>query len=145
MFTYALLDAIDRADVNKNGLIEVSELADYIDQMVPDYSYEAFKLRQVPQRSIVGNNFPIVSRVSLLAEAVNAAAVPAAASPAKPTHVVIAPADVHQSAASTGAVITQLPAGTQVAIVRREGGWIIVARDGKQLGYVEEKALLALQ
>ena len=63
MFTYALLDAFNHADVNNDGMIEISELADYIDQKVPDYSYKAFKLRQIPQRSIVGNNFALADKM----------------------------------------------------------------------------------
>lgn len=66
VFTYALLDALEHADINKNGLIEVSELADYIDQKVPDFSFEAFKLRQIPQRSIVGNNFALTNKTTTL-------------------------------------------------------------------------------
>lgn len=54
-------------------------------------------------------------------------------------------AQVRQAAAATGAVVTELPAGSQVSVVKREGSWIIVARGGKQLGYVEERSLLALQ
>ena len=141
VFTYALLDAIDRADVNKNGLIEVSELADYIDQMVPDYSYEAFKLRQVPQRSIVGNNFPIVSKVSLL----QGGAAPATAVPTKPTHVVIAPADVYEQLAGQGSKLEQLSPGTLVALMKAEQGWVLVARDGKAIGYVAENQIARMQ
>ena len=144
VFTYALLDAIDRADVNKNGLIEVSELADYIDQMVPDYSYEAFKLRQVPQRSIIGNNFPIVSKVSLLVERNNLAA-PAVAIPAKPSHVVIAPADVYEELAGKGGKLEQLSPGTLVSLVKVEQGWVLVARDGKAVGYVAENQIARMQ
>jgi hypothetical protein len=56
IFTHALRDALD-ADVNRNGLIEVSELADF----------EAFKLCQIPQRNIVGNAamaWPLAQRKS---------------------------------------------------------------------------------
>src|SRR6202048_4676277 len=99
VFTYALLDALEHADVNKNGLIEVSELADYIDQKVPDLSFEAFRLRQIPQRTIVGNNFALTNKMVVLtaanAERVSISA-PAngtlstdTAIPTKPTHVVI--------------------------------------------------------
>src|SRR5207244_6179508 len=98
-----------------------------------------------PQRSIVGNNFPIVSRVSLLAEAVNAAAVPAAAIPAKPTHVVIAPADVYEQLAGKGNKLEQLSPGTLVSLVKAEQGWVLVARDGKAIGYVAENQIARMQ
>lgn len=67
VFTYAVFEALDHSDVNKNGLIEVSELAGYIDQKVPDYSFEISKLWQIPQRSIVGNNFLPTNRAEILA------------------------------------------------------------------------------
>ena len=48
VFTYVLLDGLGVADTNGNGVIEVTELAAHIDQKVPELSYQAFKLRQVP-------------------------------------------------------------------------------------------------
>src|SRR3981189_1391839 len=99
VFTYALLDALEHADVNKNGLIEVSELADYIDQKVPDFSFEAFKLRQIPQRNIVGNNFALANKVGVLAVGGDAAKDNTSPQdgtqsndqvvPTKPTHIVV--------------------------------------------------------
>jgi hypothetical protein len=41
--------------------------------------------------------------------------------------------------------VTELPAGSQVTLVQSEGQWVIVARDGKRIGYVEERTLLRLQ
>jgi WD40 repeat protein len=149
VFTYALLDGLNAADANGNGLIEVTELAGYIDQKVPDLSYEAFKLRQVPQMKIVGSNFPLIGKYAALAGAAgqtaSSQASPAAtAIPTRPTHVVIAPTTVRQSAAAHGVAIIELQAGSQVTLVQAEGQWVIVARDGKRIGYVEEKALARL-
>ncbi|MGE0285358.1 MAG: caspase family protein [Bradyrhizobium sp.] len=144
VFTYALLDALDRADVNKNGLIEVSELADYIDQKVPDYSYEAFKLRQIPQRSIVGNNFALTNKVEVLATPATAKS-DVASVPAKPTHVVVAPADVKDAASNTARTVIQLSPGTQVRLMETADGWALIARDGKKVGYVQGNAIVGLQ
>ena len=58
VFTYALLDAFGGADLNGDGLIDVTELAGHIDQQVPELSVQAFKKRQVPQMKIVGIEFP---------------------------------------------------------------------------------------
>jgi uncharacterized caspase-like protein len=153
VFTYALLDALDHADVNKNGLIEVSELADYIDQKVPDFSFEAFKLRQIPQRSIVGNNFPLTNKTDVLAAATSStaagtasrAASPGVSIPTKPTHVVIAPVDVKAAMGETSVTVTQLPPGAQVRLVETMNGWVLIARDGQKLGYVQSSALAGLQ
>jgi hypothetical protein len=38
-----------------------------------------------------------------------------------------------------------LTAGTQVRLMESAGGWVLVARDSKKLGYVDAKAILALQ
>src|SRR4051812_45854834 len=94
----------------RNGLIEVSELADHLDQKIPDISFEAFKLRQVPQRSIVGSNFVLAAKTEILAAA-------APAIPTRPTHVAIAAADVLATASNDGAVVEKLPAGAQVTLV----------------------------
>jgi len=143
VFTYALLDALDRADVNKNGLIEVSELADYVDQKVPDYSYEAFKLRQIPQRSVVGNNFALTNRAEVLGAAAIASTTDAI--PAKPTHVVVVAADVKSSAGEGAATVTHLSPGTQVRLLETQSGWILIAREGQKLGYVQQSAVAGLQ
>jgi hypothetical protein len=85
---YALLDALDHADVNGNGPIAVSELADYIDRKVPDFSFDTFKLRQIPQRSIVGNNVPFTNKMTILdASTVQVSGIPPinTAIPTKPT------------------------------------------------------------
>src|ERR1700738_224401 len=155
VFTYALLDALEHADVNKNGLIEVSELADYIDRKVPDCSFEAFKLRQIPQRSIVGNNFALTNKMIVL-NAMNDA-VPISSgngresvpgdtpvSP-KPTHVLIASEDVLAIASVNGVVVEKLPAGSQVTLIQLIDGWAVVARNGIKIGYLRQQALLKLQ
>ncbi|MCK1389026.1 hypothetical protein [Bradyrhizobium sp. 21] len=39
-------------------MIDVTELAQYVDRRLPDLTFEAFKLRQVPQMSILELKFP---------------------------------------------------------------------------------------
>src|SRR5262249_17458670 len=51
-FTYVLLEALGAADINGNGLIEVGEIADYLEDKLPDLTFKAFKLRQVPHRKM---------------------------------------------------------------------------------------------
>ena len=142
VFTYTLLSALGEADNNGDGVVDVLELADYVDKRVPALTYETWNMRQVPQMKIVGSNFPLVSKTALL-PAVSEG--PGAVIPAKPTHVVIAPAQVRQSASETAPIVIQLTAGTQVRLMESAGGWVLVARDGKRLGYVEEKAVASLQ
>jgi hypothetical protein len=90
VFIYALLQAFAGADANGNGTIEVTELASFVDDKVPELSYEAFRQRQVPQMKIVGSNFAVSARAAMLPNTSREAEV----FPTKPTHVVIAPTDV---------------------------------------------------
>src|SRR5207245_216292 len=45
LFTYTILDALERADADGNGLIDVTELASYVDAQVPVLSERRFKQR----------------------------------------------------------------------------------------------------
>jgi hypothetical protein len=129
------------ADTSGNGTIEVTELASFVDQKVPELSYEAFKQRQVPQMKIVGSNFTLSNKV-VIATKDDA---PVETPPSKPTHVVIAPAEVFAASGGDGAAVTRLAPGSLVALVRTEQGWVLVARDGKSLGYVAEGSLAPIQ
>lgn len=141
VFTYALLEALDRGDLNGNDAIEVTELATYVDQKVPEISFEAFNHRQVPQMKIVGSNFIVTGKAAVLADRGDGDA----AVPIKASHVVVTAADVFAAAGGEGAAVTRLPPGSLLAIVRTEDGWTLVARDGKALGYVAESSLAPMQ
>ena len=140
VFTYALLAGLGAADNNGDGFVDITELAGYIDQKVPELSYEAFKQRQIPQMKIVGSSFPLANRVALLSDSTGAAPVV----PAKPTHVVISAQDVSEGAGK-GSVVLKLAPGTLVTLVKTEEGWVLVARDGKTLGYVARSGLIPVQ
>jgi WD40 repeat protein len=142
VFTYALLQGFGEAQADQDGLIAVTELASYVDRRVPEISYAAFKMRQVPQMKIVGSNFPIAHKVAVLPVGPD---VPSAAVPTRPTHVIVVPATVREAAGAAAAAIDHLAPGTQVRLIETANGWVLIARDGKKLGYIEEKALLTLQ
>jgi hypothetical protein len=141
VFTYALLDALGRADTNRNGLIEVTELAAYIDAQVPELSFQAFHVRQVPQMRIVGSNFPLANRIAVLPAEGDTAPVIAT----KPTHFVPATADLFADTAAGGAPVRKLSAGTTITLIKTEAGWSLIAREGKVLGYVATTDLLPFQ
>ena len=143
LFTYAVLDALNKADTNHDGLINVTELTGYVDREVPELSYKAFKLHQLPQVNMVGSDFSLADKVDVLPASDNASAAPTI--PTKPTHVVIASAAVYKAESETAALITTLKPGTQVTLVKTDAGWVLVAKDGVQLGYVEKKELVRLQ
>ena len=90
---------------------------------------------------IMGSNFPLAAKTAVLGiEAPAAAAIPT-----KPTHVVIVPSPVHEAPGADSTTLQQLVPGAQVVLIETANGWTLVARDGKKLGYVEEKALARLQ
>jgi hypothetical protein len=89
--------------------------------------------------SIVGSNFLLASRVALLPREAQA---PITVNiPTKPSHVVIAPADVYEQLTGHGAKLERLAPGTLVSLMKSEKGWVLVAKDGKQIGYVAENQI----
>lgn len=142
VFSYAVLDAVAKADLNRNGTIEVTELIAYLQDQVPQISYRAFKYRQLPQAKFVGVDFPLLKPTDVLADGGGPAAPDI---PANPTHVTVAPAAVFAHAAAEGAPIQTLAPGTVVTLVKSEQGWMLVAKDGKMLGYVAASGLVRMQ
>jgi hypothetical protein len=138
VFTYALLDALGAADSNGNQTIEVTELAGYVDRTVPDISFAAFKVRQIPQMNMVGSDFPIASQLAVLDQAGPAAAIPAA-----PTHVVVTSVDLADSA--NGKPIRKLKPGTQLRVIGTSADWSEVARAGRRLGFVPSASLAPIE
>jgi hypothetical protein len=143
VFTYSVLRAIGEADTDRDGTIAVTELIAYLDRVVPELSDRAFKARQVPQTKFVGSNFPLLARTAVLSED-NGAQAFSESIPEKPTHVVIAPAEVFAEAGARGLAQTLDP-GTLVSVIRTEQGWVLVARDGRKLGYVAVTAIAKMQ
>ncbi|MER8823051.1 caspase family protein [Mesorhizobium sp. M0991] len=141
IFSYVVLDGIGAADANSDGLVDVTELAGFVDSNVPNVSYDAFKIRQIPQMKIVGSNYPLLNRTTVLTANQQSTSIPA-----KPTHVVIAEAGVKAEANESSPNTMTLPAGSQVSVVEPvQGGWALVGRDGKKLGYVSVMSLVQLQ
>jgi WD40 repeat protein len=143
VFTYALLEGIGAADADSEGLIWVTQLAGYVDQRVQELSFQTFKVRQVPQMKIVGSSFPLAVRTALLGSSEPSTA-PAAALPVKPTHVTIQLAEVYAEPGATVS-IQKLAPGTLLTLVRSEKGWVLIAKDAKQLGYIAASSIIPVQ
>ncbi|WP_157955827.1 MULTISPECIES: caspase family protein [Devosia] len=137
VFTYALLKSLEEGDSNGDGSIEVTELAGSIDLLVPQISFDAFRLRQVPQMSIVGSSFPVVQTMAVLGEI----------SPPvnhTPSHVVITDTKLRGEPAEVGAALGQVAPGTLVRVVSQSDGWSEIAREGVILGFVRSATLAAM-
>jgi WD40 repeat protein len=62
VFTYVLLQGLQHADAqfgNRDGYIDLFELAAYVNDQVPAITMNAFNFEQVPQVSLIGTDFPI--------------------------------------------------------------------------------------
>jgi WD40 repeat protein len=145
VLSYAVLEALQKGPVNKDGLIEVTGLISFVDDEVPALSFQAFKRRQIPQAKFNGSNFPFGKPAPVLAAAGDAAPGGSASVPVKPTHVVISGADVFAQAGGAAPATRKLEAGTLVTLVKTEQGWTLVAREGKPLGYVASSGLAPLK
>ncbi len=62
VFTYALLDALvhsDRLYGNRDGVINTNEIASFVQDKVPEMSYEKWGYEQIPQINLHGMSFPV--------------------------------------------------------------------------------------
>ena len=139
VMTYALLAALQNGDTNGNATIEVTELAGYIDQQVPEISSSAFGFRQVPQMSIKGSDFALGAQMAVLGATEETF-------PAMLTHVVAGGTEV-RAAPEDAAPVMVIDTGVFFGVYRIEerDGWARVAKDGHALGWVPAAALTPLQ
>lgn len=138
VMTWAMLDAMGKADSNGNATIEVTELASFLDVTVPEVSFAAFGLRQVPQMSIKGSDFALGSMVSVLDSS-------AESFPATLSHVVEGGTDVLD--APGGAAVLVIESGVFYGVykIEEKDGFARIAKDGTALGWVAASALTPLQ
>jgi hypothetical protein len=58
VFTYTVLDGFS-GKAFRNGKLTVVDLAQYVEEVLPEISYKKWGYEQVPQKSLTGNDFPI--------------------------------------------------------------------------------------
>lgn len=136
VFTYALLKALSDGDQNGDGRIEVIELGQYVERMVPELTEKKWGMAQRP-RFTINANFPIAATMAPDSNA--DAVIPRAA-----THVIIAPVTVASADRGAPADKDKLQPGTTVRVLKADGDRALIARDGRQLGFVPVKALAPL-
>lgn len=141
VFTYSLLSALGGADANSDGMVDVLEIANFVDRNVPDLTFDAWKMRQVPQMKIVGSNFPLLNRMDLLPAQQDASS----SFPTAPTHVVIEPTIVRQAPDANATGVSELRVGTQVRVIEVDHDWALVARGGYKIGFVRPGSIILLQ
>jgi WD40 repeat protein len=137
VFTFSLLDALGRADTNGNGLVELTELIQHVDGLVPAITEKRWGAKQYPQMDAFGSNFSLARQVAALAPVQGEAIIV----PIKPTHVTTELLQVFKEAGGAGDIVQQLPPFTTVTLVKSDQGWVLIARDGNLLGYAPEAKL----
>jgi uncharacterized caspase-like protein len=139
LFTYNLLDALDKGDGDSNGTIEVTELAAFVYAQVVGISERVFKQRQEPQMKIT-LNYPLTRQTQVLKDDS-----PAIALASKPTYQIAQTAQLQTTPSSGATIVRSLSAKTGVTVIKSEGGWSLIASQGKPLGYVATRDLAPIQ
>jgi WD40 repeat protein/uncharacterized caspase-like protein len=139
LFTYNVLEALERADSDGNGRIEVAELATYVYAQVTALSEKVFKQRQVPQVRITGN-YSLAKPTQIFA-----GKEPGIVISAKATHQTAAAAELLVLPAVGARRVRKLDAKTPVTLVKSDAGWTLVAREGRPIGFVAAKDLSPVQ
>jgi hypothetical protein len=140
VFTFAMLDALARGDRNNDGLIQVTELIEHVDDLVPEITFKTWQTRQIPRSQFQGTNFAVAKQLPSLAPAPGEPTIISTTS----THVNVELLEVFKEVGGHGAIITELPPFTTVTVVKSEQGWVLVAKEGKALGYVADGTLKKL-
>ena len=149
LLTYAIVEGLAKAGDGRSPMIDLLELSGYVQSKVPQYSREIKKCHddrgqercQKPKVLPGGNTFPVVPRCPAVLDLLNAGG--PVISPI-PTHVVIATADLMESATRGGSIKRQLTPGTTVTLIKTELEWAYIAKDGTALGYILQGQLAPL-
>lgn len=59
VFSWVVLDALDHADYDENGSVEVTDIATHVRRLVPAITEEKFRYRQVPMQDTPGEPFAV--------------------------------------------------------------------------------------
>jgi WD40 repeat protein len=140
LFTYAVLEGLGRASANDDGLITVLGLHDYVMQRVPQLSAQLYGRRQEPTADFRGTSFPLARPTNVLGDA-DTTPLPVSTIA---THVIVERAQVYATPEGV-ALVRMLEPGTLVTELFVDGDWALVAKDGKQIGYVTKSSLARIQ
>jgi WD40 repeat protein len=150
VFTYALLEGLAKAGSGER--VQLFDLADYVGERVPELS-RALKscgaqgpkdYCQKPLVPIRSTNYPLVPRYPAILTRLGGQGVSTPTIGQKPTHVVIAAAELFETANRGGQIKRQLKRGELVTLIKAASGWAQIAKDGKLIGYAEEDKLIPI-
>lgn len=61
-FSWVLLDGLRGKAVNPNGTVTVNSLVSYVETTLPELTYKKWGYEQIPQKSLIGEDFTIVGK-----------------------------------------------------------------------------------
>jgi hypothetical protein len=102
-------------------------------------SEQVFKQRQVPQMHITGN-YNLTNPTQIFAGKEPAIVIPASA-----THQLAGGTEILVLPAMGARRVRRLEANTPVTLVNGAGGWTLVAKEGRPLGYVATRDLVPMK
>jgi hypothetical protein len=138
VFAYSVLEGMGAADLGHTGVVQVTALASFVNQRVPEISYEKFKIRQVPQMRLTGEDFIVGRSISIVAADGDVSY------PQQATHVVIRDARITDDKGQDIPDGPTLLVGTMVRVISETGGMVAVARDGKKVGFVKKDSVASI-
>ena len=142
VLTYAILEALNKQDGAGDELVKLHDLADHVKESVRDISTREFGVAQKPEIDLgKSDNFTFGIRRLVLKEAVPECKLPD--QPDGPSHIVTRAVSVRDKPSDDAAATGQLTETAFVTLKACAGTWGLVARGGKDIGYVPLAALKA--
>jgi WD40 repeat protein len=139
LLTYAILEGMNAQEGAPAQAVTLLALGDYVGRRVIELSEKEFGIVQAP-RTEMRDNFPLGIRQPILALSSDAVCqMPEQSS--GPTHVTSREVDVRENPADDAAVVAPLSRNALVTVTKCNGSWALIARGGKDMGYVKYSVL----
>jgi WD40 repeat protein/tetratricopeptide (TPR) repeat protein len=139
LLTYAILEGMNAQEGAPAQPVTLLALGDYVGRRVIELSEKEFGIVQAP-RTEMRDNFPLGIRQPILKLSSDVVCqVPVQSS--GPSHVTSREVDVRENPADDAAVVTPLSRNALVTVTKCDGPWALIARGGKDVGYVKYSVL----
>jgi WD40 repeat protein len=139
LLTYAILEGMNAQEGAPAQPVTLLALGDYVGRRVIELSEKEFGIVQAP-RTEMRDNFPLGIRQPILKLSSDVVCqVPEQSS--GPTHVTSREVDVRENPADDAAVVAPLSRNALVTVTKCNGPWALIARGGKDVGYVKYSVL----
>jgi hypothetical protein len=138
VLTYAILEALNREKTEKDDVVDLYTLGAFITRRVPGISLEAFNMYRQPKVDLK-ENFPIGRRQPLLKVAAIACVPPMLGEEAN--YITAGAIEARKGPDGDTPVTAELKRNALVTVKACNGPWALVARGGKEVGYVRYSVL----